>query len=165
MNMNVNTVRFRHFGRRFSIIAGSIIGLIIIGIFNLIGENTHLFVTSMHNISFFNETSTAKSIISLSTFILPLLISGMITTFLLSAEKRSYIFGGLTGILVVLVTMIYCYLTGVMVFPDSSVYVSHFGPVGILLDFIINAVPISMVGFIFGYLGGFLIENVWKFSS
>jgi len=165
MDMNVNTVKFRHFGRRFSIIAGSIIGLIMIGLFNLIGENTHLFVTSMHNTNFFNEVDTVKSIISLFTFVLPLFISGMVTTLLLTEEKRSYIFGGLTGILVVLVTMIYCYLTGVIIFPASSVYVSQFGPAGILLDFIINAVPISMVGFIFGYLGGFLIENVLKFSS
>jgi len=44
MDMNVNRIRFRHFGRRLSIIAGSIIGLIMIGLFNLIGENTHLFV-------------------------------------------------------------------------------------------------------------------------
>ncbi|NYB27903.1 MAG: hypothetical protein HVN34_11380 [Methanobacteriaceae archaeon] len=165
MDMNVNRVMFRHFGRRFSIIAGFIIGLIMIGLFNLIGENTHLFVTSMHNTSFFTQTSGVKSIVSLFIFVLPLLISGMLTTFLLTEEKRSYIFGGLAGILVVLVTMIYCYLTGVIILPASSVYVSQFGPAGILLDFIINTVPISMVGFIFGYLGGFLIENVLKFSS
>ncbi len=165
MGVHVDTLKYRRFGRRFSIITGSIIGLIIIGIFNLIGENTNLFVTSMHNTSFFYEVDTVKSIFSLLTFVLPLFISGMITTFLLTEEKRNRMFGGITGILVVLITMIYCYLTSTITFPASYAIVSQFGPVGILLDFIINAIPISMVGFIFGYIGGFFIENILKYRK
>jgi len=73
----------------------------------------------------------------------------MVTTFLLTEEKRSYIFGragwnpGGAGNYDLLLPhwsnnipcMIYCYLTGVIIFPASSVYVSQFGPVGIFFGF------------------------------
>lgn len=147
-----DTSKFRRFGRTFSIIAGSIVGLLIIALFNLSGENTSLFITSVHNINFFNEIFTAKRSNSLFISVLAIFISGMSTTFLITQKKRSCIFGGITGIVVVLITMIHCYLAG-PVLPTSTI-TSLFGPAGIILDFITNAVPISMIGFIFGYLGG-----------
>lgn len=156
IGMNVDTAKFRRFGRTFSIITGSLVGLLIIALFNLIGENTNLFITSVHNINFFNEMFTVERVTALFISILAIFLSGMLTTYLLTRKKRSCIFGGITGIVVMLMTMIYCYLSGT-VFPTSSI-ASLFGQAGILLDFIIHAVPISMIGFIFGYMGGCLAK-------
>lgn len=162
MDMNVKPDKTRHFGRTISIIMGSLIGLLILVLFNFIGGNTGLFIVSMHNIDFLNETHNFNFTVPLFVFTLTILISGMITTFLITDKKRNGIFGGITGIIMVLISLIHCYLTGGIIFPSSSVIVSQLGTASIILDFITNAVPISMIGFIFGFLGGYLVDKILK---
>jgi hypothetical protein len=158
MIMMVINYKIKYQGRSFSILAGVFIGIFLLLLSNLIGESTIFFISLLHNFPQFSHSNTIQTIPSIFGYILAILFSGIFTTLLMDEKKRNCIFSGITGILILILSICYFYIAGDITLLYTSQIVTILGPAGMLLDFIIYTIPLSMIGFIFGFFGGYLAE-------
>ena len=142
--------------RTFAISSGLTVGLVFLFIFNLTGVSPIKYITIFYNINFLTQEILTSFIISIILFSTSIIIAGVVTTFLL--PKRNCILGGLTGIFIIILTMMLAYSFGTMQFPILSQIHAIIGFAGIPLVFLIYAIPTAMIGFILGYLGSYLAE-------
>lgn len=159
--MELSKIAPKQHERTFSILSGLTVGLFIILLFNLSGNGPDKFIILFTNTSFFTINALSHYLTSILSFSLAIITAGTITTSLLSKPKRNCILGGFTGIILILVIMLISYLYGSIDFPTSSQVIAILGPASILLVFVIYAIPFTMIGFIFGYLGSFLTEKFY----
>lgn len=145
--------------RRFSMVSGFMVGFITIFMINITGLNPGRYMAIFNTANFFMHPHLLGFIISMVPFSLAIICAGVVTTALLSEKKRNCIFGGITGMWLILVGMLISYSLGVMQFPISSQIEAILGFPGLILVFLIYAVPITMLGFILGYFGSFLTEQ------
>ena len=159
--MELSDITPKKHERTFSMLSGLTVGLFIMILFNLSGNSPDKFVIMFINTSFFTMAALLHYIVSILFFSLAIITAGIVTSFLLSKTKRNCILGGFTGIILILVIMVISYLYGSLVFPTSSMVMAILGPASIPLVFVMYAIPITMIGFIFGYLGSFLTEKFY----
>ena len=153
--MEISKINPKYHERSSSILSGFLVGLFFVILFNLSGNGPNKFIILFHNASFFTLTALTNYLPSILQFSVALLTAGIVTSLLLSKNKRHNILGGLTGVMLILVTMLISYAYGSINFSTSSQVLSILGPASIVLVFLIYAIPFSMIGFIFGY--------PWKF--
>ncbi len=159
--MELSEITPKKHERTFSMLSGLTVGLFIILLFNLTGNGPEKFVIMFLNISFFTMATLSHYLASILFFSLAIITAGTVTSILLSKPKRNSILGGFTGIILILVIMLTSYLYGAIDFPTSSQVLAILGPASIPLVFVMYAIPITMVGFILGYLGSFLAEKIY----
>lgn len=160
--MDTSKINPKYHERSFSILSGFLVGLFIVILFNLSGDGLSKFIILFHNASFFTLTALTHYLPSILLFSVALLTAGIVTSLLLSESKRHCILGGLTGVMLILVTMLISFMYGSIDFSSISQILSILGPASILLVFLIYAIPFAMIGFIFGYLGSFIVEEYYN---
>ena len=160
--MEISKINPKYHERSFSILSGFLAGLFFVILFNLSGDGPSKFIILFYNASFFTLTTLTHYLSSILLFSVALLTAGIVTSLLLSERKRHCILGGLTGVMLILVTMLISYVHGPIDFSSTSQILVILGPASILLIFLIYAVPFAMVGFIFGYLGSFIVEEYYN---
>lgn len=147
--------------RRFSMFSGFMVGLIFLFLIHVSGLNPAKYLGIFNTSNFF----IPSNLMTFSIFMIPVSIAiisaGIVTFALLSEKKKHCIFGGITGMWLILISMGFSYSVGLMQFPITSQVEFILGTPGIALVFLIYAVPITMLGFILGYFGSFVTE---KFS-
>ena len=159
--MELSEITPKKHERTFSMLSGLTVGLFILLLFNLSGHGPEKFVIMFLNTSFFTMAALSHYLESILFFSLAIIAAGTVTSILLSKTKRNSMLGGFTGIILILVIMLTSYLYGTIDFPTSSQVITILGPASIPLVFMMYAIPITMVGFIFGYLGSFLVEKFY----
>jgi hypothetical protein len=163
--MEISKISTKYHERSFSIFSGFLTGLFFVILFNLSGNGPNQFITLFHNASFFTLTTFTHSLPSILLFSIALLTAGIVTSLLLSESKRHCILGGLTGIMLILVTMLISYLNGSIDFSTFSQVLSILGPTSMPLIFVIYAIPCATIGFTFGFLGSFIVEKYYNLDK
>jgi len=147
----------------FAILLGLIVGMVFIFLVNLTDISPFKFMISFYNMIFISQGTLNNFIFS--TILLPLIIisAGVVTNFFLSI--RNCIFGGITGIFLILSTFIIVYSFGTIYFPILEQLQPIIGVAGIPLVFLIYAFPTAMIGFILGYLGSYIVEHISYYNK
>lgn len=148
----------RKYNRIFAVSSGLAVGIVFILIFSLVYSPVK-YLAIFYNNTFLGQ-GNLTFIISILLFSASIISAGVVTTFLL--YKRNCILGGITGIFIILLTMIAAYSFGTMQFPIFPQIHAILGFTGIPLVFLIYAIPTAMIGFILGYLGSYLAEHFSK---
>ena len=162
--MEISKINPKYHERSTSILSGFLVGLLFMILFNLSGIGPNKFIILFQNTSFYTLAALTHYLPSILLFSIALLTAGIVTSLLLSKSKRHNILGGLTGVMLILVTMLISYMYGSIDFSTTSQVLSILGPASMALVFIIYAIPFSMVGFIFGYIGSFIVEKSEKLN-
>jgi hypothetical protein len=160
--MEISKINPKYHERSFSILSGFLTGLFFVILFNLSGDDPSKFIIIFQNVSFFTSTTLTYYLSSILLFSVALLTAVIVTSRLLSERKRNYILCGLTGVMLILVTMLIFYVYGSIDFSSTSQILTILGPASLLLVFLIYAIPFAMIGFIFGYLGSFIVEEYYN---
>ena len=160
--MEISKINPKYHERSFSILSGFLVGLFFVILFNLSGDGPSKVIILFHNVSFFTLTAVIHYLSSILLFSVALLTAGIVTSLLLSEHKRYCILGGLTDVMLILVTKLISYVYGPIDFSSTSQILSILGPSSIPLIFLIYAIPVVMVGFIYGYLGSFIVEGYYN---
>jgi hypothetical protein len=149
--------------RRTALIIGIITGLITSLIFKMYFIDPFIIISEFNttNILFFISNSAWN----FTAWIISIIISGFVTTIVLTSKKRNEIYGGLTGIIVAIIMMIFIFTAGMVKIPTSSEVVITLGPLGYIILFLIYLIPLGAFGFIFGYIGGIISKLLIKIKN
>ncbi len=163
--MEISKISPKYHERSFSILSGFLVGLFFVILFNLSGDGPTKFISLFHKASFFTLTTLSHNLPSILLFSIALLTAGVVTSILLSESKRHCILGGLAGVMLILVTMLISYVYGSIDFSTYSQVFSILGLASMPLIFVIYAIPCASIGFLFGYLGSFIVEKYYNISK
>ena len=156
MNLTMQSIRI-------ALIIGVITGLIASLIFKMYIIDPFIIISEFNttNILFFISNSSWN----FTAWITSLILSGFVTTIIITSKKRNEIYGGLSGIIVVIIMMIFIYTAGMVKIPTSSEVIVTLGPLGYIIVFLIYLIPLGAFGFIFGYIGGIISKLIIKIKN
>ncbi|UTB32559.1 MAG: hypothetical protein NKF70_13905 [Methanobacterium sp. ERen5] len=144
------------YNKGLAVLSGLIVGILFISASNLAGVNPVEYIT-VYNTDFITQTVLASVLMSTTLLFVSLLSSGIVTSFMLA--KKNCIYGGFAGISLIVITMMFAYPMGGISFPIFSQFQSLIGVATVPLVFLAYVIPLTMIGFVLGFLGSYMAEN------